>query len=109
MRVAHRVPLTRQVLAILDEVREISGSQRYLFPAQGKRDRPMCENTINLALRRMGFDGKTMTAHGFRAMASTLLNEQGRWNPDAIERQLGHAESDDVRRPMRVASIGMSV
>jgi integrase len=58
----------------------------------------MCENTINLALRRMGFDSKTMTAHGFRAMASTLLNEQGHWNPDAIERQLGHAETDDVRR-----------
>ncbi|SHN50591.1 tyrosine-type recombinase/integrase [Erythrobacter sanguineus] len=98
MRVAHRVPLTRQVLAILEELREISGNRRYLFPAQGKRDRPMCENTINLALRRMGFDSKTMTAHGFRAMASTLLNEQGHWNPDAIERQLGHAESDDVRR-----------
>lgn len=98
MRVAHRVPLTRQVLAILEELREISGARRYLFPAQGKRDRPMCENTINLALRRMGFDGKTMTAHGFRAMASTLLNEQGHWNPDAIERQLGHAESDEVRR-----------
>ena len=78
--------------------REISGNRRYLFPAQGKRDRPMCENTINLALRRMGFDSKTMTAHGFRAMASTLLNEQGNWNPDAIERQLGHAESDEVRR-----------
>jgi integrase len=98
MRVAHRVPLTRQVLAILDELRAISGTRRYLFPAQGKRDRPMCENTINLALRRMGFDGKSMTAHGFRAMASTLLNEQGKWNPDAIERQLGHAETDDVRR-----------
>ena len=98
MRVAHRVPLTRQVLAILEELREISGNRRHLFPAQGKRDRPMCENTINLALRRMGFDSKTMTAHGFRAMASTLLNEQGHWNPDAIERQLGHAETDDVRR-----------
>ncbi len=98
MRVAHRVPLTPQVLAILEELREISGARRYLFPAQGKRDRPMCENTINLALRRMGFDGKTMTAHGFRAMASTLLNESGKWNPDAIERQLGHAESDQVRK-----------
>ena len=98
MRVAHRVPLTRQVLAILEELRHISGNRRYLFPAQGKRDRPMCENTINLALRRMGFDSKTMTTHGFRAMASTLLNEQGHWNPDAIERQLGHAESDEVRR-----------
>jgi len=98
MRVAHRVPLSRQVLAILEELREITGNRRFLFPAQGKRDRPMCENTINLALRRMGFDGTSMTAHGFRAMASTLLNEQGHWNPDAIERQLGHAETDDVRR-----------
>lgn len=98
MRVAHKVPLSRQVIEILDELREISGSHRYLFPAQGKRDRPMCENTINLALRRMGFDSKTMTAHGFRALASTLLNEQGQWNPDAIERQLGHAELDGVRR-----------
>ena len=98
MRVAHRVPLARQVLAILEELREISGNRRYLFPAQGKRDRPMCENTINLALRRMGFDADTMTAHGFRAMASTLLNESGKWNPDAIERQLDHAESDQVRK-----------
>lgn len=98
MRVAHRVPLTRQVLAILDELREISRARRHLSPAQGKRDRPMSENTINVALRRMGFDGQTMTAHGFRAMTSTLLNEQGRWNPDAIERQLGHAEADGVRR-----------
>lgn len=98
MRVAHRVPLTRQTLAILEELREISGARRYLFPAQGKRDRPMCENTINLALRRMGFNSKTMTAHGFRAMASTLLNESGKWNPDAIERQLGHAEIDQVRK-----------
>lgn len=98
MRVAHRVPLTRQVIAILDDLREISGYRRYLFPAQGKRDRPMSENTINLALRRMGFDQKTMTAHGFRALASSLLNEHGQWNPDAIERQLGHAETDGVRR-----------
>ena len=98
MRVAHRVPLTRQVKEVIDALREISGNRRYLFPAQGKQDRPMCENTINLALRRMGFDGKAMTAHGFRAMASTLLNEQSRWNPDAIERQLGHAELNGVRR-----------
>lgn len=98
MRKAHRVPLSRQALAVVEELRPVSGHRRHLFPAQGGRDRPMCENTLNLALRRMGFDGDTMTAHGFRAMASTLLNEQGKWNPDAIERQLGHAESDDVRR-----------
>jgi integrase len=61
-RTAHRVPLSRQVLAILEEMREITGKGRYLFPAQGKRDRPMCENTINLSLRRMGFDCTIMTA-----------------------------------------------
>ncbi|NJM49700.1 MAG: tyrosine-type recombinase/integrase [Sphingomonadales bacterium] len=98
MRKLHLVPLTHQVLAIIDELRQFTGNRRFLFPAQGKRDRPMSENTINYALRRMGFDSKTMTAHGFRAMASTLLNEQGTWNPDAIERQLGHAEADGVRR-----------
>ena len=58
----------------------------------------MSENTINAALRRMGYGKQEMTGHGFRSMASTLLNEQGHWNPDAIERQLGHAETDDVRR-----------
>jgi integrase len=61
-RTAHRVPLSRQVLAILEEMREITGKRRYLFPAQGKRDRPMCENTINLSLRQMGFDCTMMAA-----------------------------------------------
>ena len=56
------------------------------------------ENTINAALRRMGYPKDQMTAHGFRTSASSLLNESGKWNPDAIERQLGHAETDDVRR-----------
>jgi hypothetical protein len=109
MRVAHRVPLTRQVLAILEELREISGNRRYLlFPAQGKRDRPMCENTINLALRRMGLDSKTMTAHGFRAMASTLLNEQGHWIPTPSNDSLAMPRPMTSAAPMRVASIGKS-
>ncbi len=98
MRVAHRVPPSRQVLAIPEGLREITGNRRFLFPAQGKRDRPMCKNTINLALRRMGFDSTTIATHGFRAMASALLKEQDHWNSGTIECQLGHAETDDVRR-----------
>ena len=58
----------------------------------------MSENTLNQALRRLGYTGSEMTSHGFRAMASTLLNETGKWHPDAIERQLAHVESNDVRR-----------
>jgi integrase len=58
----------------------------------------MSENTVTFALRRMGYSGSEMTAHGFRAMAATLLNEMGLWNPDAIERQLAHMENNGVRR-----------
>ncbi|WP_408640577.1 tyrosine-type recombinase/integrase [Allosphingosinicella deserti] len=98
MRRPHFVPLSRQALAILDDVRPVTAGQRYVFPCQGKRDRPMCENTLNLALQRLGYGGGRMTAHGFRAMASTLLNESGRWTADAIERQLGHVDANAVRR-----------
>ena len=96
-RRAHVVPLSRQSLAIFAAAREVTGGGRFVFPALGKRDRPMCENTVNMALRRMGFDRGVMTAHGFRAMASTLLNESGRWSPDAIERALAHKDADQVR------------
>lgn len=93
----HVVPLSRQATAILQQVRALSGDGRYVFPAQGKRDRPMSENTATAALRRMGFAADEMTAHGFRAMASTLLNESGKWHPDAIERALAHRDGDQVR------------
>ncbi|WP_425414877.1 tyrosine-type recombinase/integrase [Rubellimicrobium mesophilum] len=93
----HVVPLSRQSLAILGQARALSGGGRLVFPALGKRDRCMSENTVNLALRRMGFGANEMTAHGFRAMASTLLNESGKWSPDAIERALAHKDSDQVR------------
>jgi integrase len=76
----------------------ISGGGRWLFPSVRTTARPMSENTLNAALRRLGYSSDQMTGHGFRAMASTRLNEMGRWNPDAIERQLAHQESDDVRR-----------
>ncbi|GAM04969.1 MULTISPECIES: tyrosine-type recombinase/integrase [Novosphingobium] len=97
MRRAHQVPLSRQSIEILCRVEEISGPTGYVFPSIRSRRRPMSENTINAALRRLGFSGDEMTAHGFRAMASTLLNESGQWSPDAIERALAHGDSNKVR------------
>lgn len=98
MRRAHRVPLARQPLAILREMHEITGNGRWLFPSARTFMRPISENTLNAALRRLGYGPEAMTAHGFRAMAATRLNEMGRWNPDAIERQLAHQEANAVRR-----------
>jgi integrase len=97
MRWPHQVPLSRQVLELLDQLRPLTGHSPYVFPAFHTWKRPMSENTINLALRRMGYSKDEMTAHGFRAMAATLLNEMGIWNPDAIERQLAHLENNGVR------------
>lgn len=98
MRRAHKVPLSRQSLDILREVQDITGAYEYVFPGFQSLKRPMSENALNGALRRLGYSGEEMTSHGFRAMASTLLNEMGRWHPDAIERQLAHVEGDNVRR-----------
>src|SRR5690606_15878274 len=81
----HVVPLSRQAMEILTQARALTGNGRFVFPAMGRRDRPMSENTVTAALRRMGFLANEMTAHGFRAMASTLLNESGKWSSDAIE------------------------
>ncbi|MDB6101444.1 MAG: integrase, partial [Gammaproteobacteria bacterium] len=77
MRAAHIVPLSRQSIKILRDLEPITGRQRYVFPAIGGGGRPLSENTLNGALRRLGYSGDEMTAHGFRSMASTLLNEQG--------------------------------
>ncbi|MCP4303644.1 MAG: integrase arm-type DNA-binding domain-containing protein [bacterium] len=93
----HVVPLSGQSIAILERAQTITGTGRLTFPAIGNRERPLSENTITQALRRMGFAADEMTAHGFRAMASTLLNESGRWSPDAIERALAHKDGDQVR------------
>jgi integrase len=93
----HRVPLSRQSLAILDAAFSISAKQQYVFSSMYPGTRPMSENTINAALRRLGYSGKEMTAHGFRSMASTLLNESGLWREDAIERALAHQETNAVR------------
>jgi integrase len=98
MRRRHRVPLSPQVKCLLLDLIEVSGRSKYLFPSVRSPLRTISENTINAALRRMGYDQTEMTGHGFRAMASTLLNEMGKWHPDAIERQLGHIEENEVRR-----------
>ena len=98
MRRPHRVPLSRQALDVLRDLRPISGGGRFLLPSVRSTVRPMSENTLNAALRRLGYGTDEMTAHGFRAMSSTRLNEMGGWNPDAIERQLAHQEQDDTRR-----------
>jgi integrase len=74
----------------------LTGANRYVFPGARTNGRPMSENTVNAALRRLGYRSDEMTGHGFRSMASTLLNEQG-WHRDAIERQLAHAERNAVR------------
>lgn len=96
MGTPHIVPLSGQALAILEELRPVTGTGRYVFPSARTGERPMSENTVNAALRRMGYSKEQMTGHGFRSMASTLLNEQG-WNRDAIERQLAHSERNSVR------------
>jgi integrase len=95
-RVQHLVPLSSQAVAILQELHPYSGSGQFLFPSVRTPARPMSNNTLNAALRRLGYTTDDQTAHGFRSMASTLLNEQG-WNRDAIERQLAHGERDEVR------------
>jgi len=86
------VPLSTQAIAVLEELRPISGNGRLLFPSLRSSSRPISENTLNAALRTLGFSKDQMTAHGFRTMASTRLNELG-FNPDAIERQLAHARA----------------
>lgn len=98
MRQPHAVPLSRQALAILASMRELSGGRKYVFPSVRNRARPISDNTINAALRRMGYSKEQMTAHGFRTSASSLLNESGKWNPDAIERALAHMIAGSIRR-----------
>jgi integrase len=97
MRRAHKVPLSRQSVAILRDLHNITGSSDYAFPSVRSGRSPLSENTLNAALRRLGYGQDEMSAHGFRACASTLLNESGKWHPDAIERQLAHVERNEVR------------
>lgn len=97
MRRPHMVPLSRQVLAYLKELRAFTGPEGFVFPAFHTSCRPMSENTLNQAFRRMGYATGEVTAHGLRTTASSLLNESGKWNADAIERSLAHADTNAVR------------
>lgn len=92
----HIVPLSRQSLEIILELKKHTGHGKLLFPSLLDPNRPMSDGTVNTALRRMGYTKEELTGHGFRSMASTLLNELG-WNRDAIERQLAHGERNTVR------------
>lgn len=96
MKEEHIVPLSRQAISILKELQTFTGRGRFLFPSLRTSQRPISDNTLNAALRRLGFSKDEMTAHGFRATASTLLNEAG-VAPDLIELQLAHAERNKVR------------
>lgn len=98
MRRAHRVPLPKQALAILAALKTETGQGPLAFPSVRSAHRPISENTTNAALRRLGYSVDEATSHGFRATASTLLNECGLWSADVIERALAHVEKDDVRR-----------
>lgn len=90
----HIVPLANQAIEVLRELQPLTGRGEYVFPSLQGKGRPMSENTINAAMRRMGFDSKTMTGHGFRAMARTILDEVLGFRPDYIEHQLAHAVRD---------------
>jgi len=96
MKRDHIVPLSDQAIQILEEIKPLTSNGRYIFPSTRSETRPMSENTVNGALRRLGYEVNEFTGHGFRSMASTLLNESG-WTPDAIERQLAHVEGNSVR------------
>jgi integrase len=106
MRREHRVPLPQQALAILKALQPITGGGALVLPGYGisggvgrkVAQRPISENTLNGALRRMGYAQDEMSSHGFRASASTLLNESGKFSADAIERALAHQDPDAVRR-----------
>ncbi|QUN44141.1 integrase arm-type DNA-binding domain-containing protein [Burkholderia cenocepacia] len=95
---AHIVPLSAQAVAILRELHALTGADRFLFPSVRTKDRPMSDNTINGALRRLGYDGDTMTGHGFRAMARTILDEVLGVPAEIVEAQLAHAVRDPLGR-----------
>ncbi|HFK7187689.1 TPA: tyrosine-type recombinase/integrase [Serratia odorifera] len=98
MRTPHIVPLSRQSITILKQIREISGYQELIFPSDHNPYKPMCENTVNKALRLMGYDTKNeICGHGFRAIACSALMESGLWVQDAVERQMSHQEHNSVR------------
>jgi hypothetical protein len=98
MRRPHRIPLAPQAIAILEELQRLTGRGELLFPGVRPPSRPLSENTLNAALRRLGYAKDEMSSHGFRAAASSLLNECGKWIADAMEAQLAHVDSNAVRK-----------
>ena len=96
MRRPHRVPLPKQACERLGVLRLLPKGDLF-FPGVRAPSRPISDGTLNAALRRLGYAKDEATGHGFRATASSLLNESGKWHPDAIERQLAHVDSDDTR------------
>lgn len=98
MRREHKVPLSRQAIKLLEELRDYASHNEWVLPSISASQKPISENTFNKALRNMGWTGDQHTSHGFRATFATLANESGPWNPDAIERQLAHVDTNTVRR-----------
>ena len=98
MRREHKKPLPRLAVEILQDHRALDLDKMLVFPSLVAKGRPISENTLNLALRRMGFTREEMTSHGFRSSASSLLNESGLWTPDAIEAELAHVSADQIRK-----------
>ena len=96
MKRPHIIPLSRQAVEVFKEIYPVTGHGQYVFPSIRSVERPMSNNTMNAALRRMGYTKNDMTAHGFRAMSSTVLHEQG-WPTDIVERQLAHTEQNKVK------------
>lgn len=103
MKRPHRVSLARQAVALIKDLREITGSSPYLFPQVRSWHRPISDGTINASLRRLGYGKDQMVGHGFRTIASTTLNESRLWHPDVIERALAHEEKNDVRKAYNAA------
>lgn len=98
MRRLHTKPLPSQAVELLKEMKLLNSDSELVFPSPWAKGKPISENTMNTALRRMGFTKDECTSHGFRASASTLLNESGKWSPDAIEAELSHIGADEIRR-----------
>lgn len=98
MRREHKKPLSGAAVDLIKELQSLTGGGPLAFPAVHTRQRPMSENTLNAALRRMGYTKEEHTSHGFRSSASSLLNESGKWNPDAVEAELAHVGADQVRK-----------
>jgi len=98
MRREHRIPLSRQAVELFEELHVITGRGTRCFPSTRSLDTPLSDGALNAALRAMGIDGATHVAHGFRSSASSMLNENSEFSPEAIERALAHGEPDKVRR-----------